>query len=173
MSSEASAAIIGAAVATLGVLLVEVLLKPAFARKRVTRVLLSELQLNSRLLRKIQEHRAANPDSVSESLHISDRGWQAIAQDLHYLPTKALNSLILLYGKYEEINQLVRDHSHKGDMIFQIGEGPQVKWLFAELQHAAAILDKSLPDALAHTERATTLLKQHLDEAIPDLLPDA
>lgn len=168
-----SAAIIGAAVATVGVLVVELLLKPAFSRKRVTRVLLSELEINARLLRRIMEHRSANPGTVSESIQISDRGWQSVAQDLHYLPTKSLNSLILLYNKYEEINQLVRDYSQKGDFAIQLGDDPRVPSLMSELKHHAQLMDQMLPDVLAHTERAVALARRNLEEGIPDLLPDA
>ncbi len=156
------AAIIGAFVATLGVFAAEMWIKPQLARWRVASILNIEIRLNVRLIDLVIQHRTNNPELVSESFQLSVRGWDAAANELHYLPEHALRPLLLQYNQFREVNELVAAHSRKGDLILQASEGPQALALFGEFQKESALFGDLVVKTRAQCERTLPHLAQVL-----------
>lgn len=167
------AAIVGAVVATVGVFAVELWIKPAFARRRIATVLLTELRLNARLLNAVQAHRSSDPESISESIVTSQRCWTAVEGDLHYLPEAALRTLLLTYSQLSEIDRLVAGYSQKGDLVLQLGDTPQARALFCEMQGNASLLTDSIARTLGQIERTVPHLERIVAEGPPELPPSA
>ena len=171
-NAAAPAAIIGAVVATIGVFLVEMWLKPQLARARVARILAVELRLNIRLFDLALEHRQTKPDLVSESFQLSLRAWDAAADELHYLPESALRPLLLVYNQFREVNELVAAHSRKGDLILQLEGGVQTKVLFQEFQDNARLFGELLVNVRQQCERTLPHLDRIIEASLPTVAPD-
>lgn len=167
------AAIVGAVVATIGVFVVELWLKPEFARKRVARVLLTELRLNTKALTRAIEHRQAVPDSVSESIFTSQRGWEAVASDIHHLPEGALRTLLLVYAQLTEIDRLVTHYSRKTDQLLQLPALPQANAIMLDMQNDARLLGDVLPSTLAQIDRTVPHLERLIADGPPGPLTGA
>jgi hypothetical protein len=143
------AAVIGAAVATAGVFVVELWLKPSYTRKRVARVLLIEMRLNMRLLGAAIEDREGHPERVSQSVFVATRGCDSVGSELHYLSEDALRTVFLSYAQFQEINQFVRAYSQKIDLLLQLDGGA-----------ATAVFGETLSDA----RRFGDMLQRTLDQ---------
>jgi len=165
--NSAGAAIIGAVVATFGVFIVELWLKPEFARKRVATILLVELRLNAKSINAVLKHREVNPESVSDSIVTSQRYWIAAANDIHHLPEPALRPLLLVYNQFAELDHLVAGYSRKTDLVLQIGDGPAGRALWKELQDESVLLGEMLPKILLQIDRTIPHLQSLVDVGPP------
>jgi hypothetical protein len=173
-NDAAPAAIIGAVVATVGVFLIELAVKPAFACKRVAKLLLIEIRLNVRLLYRAREHREQqqNDELLSESIFMSQRHWDAVQADLHHLPEHALRPLLLTYNQFTEINKSAESHSRKADMLLQMDEGPRMHALMQEYRDEGRLFGESLAGTLDQCERTMVHLRQLVQEG-PPMLDDS
>jgi hypothetical protein len=171
-NAAAPAAIIGAIAATVGVVGFELALKPAAARKRAARVLLDEIRLNGRLLAEAAKDRVDNPDRVSETVIMADRGWRAVEADIHHLPSKALRPLLLTYAQFAEINAVVSGYSRKADLVQQL-TGPQAQPLVLELRANQRLFGEMIVKVSAQCEATMNRLREVVDEGPPDFAPEA
>ena len=171
-NGAAPAAIVGAVAATLGVVALELALKPAAGRKRAARVLLDEIRLNLRLLGEAAKDRVTSPDRVSETIVMADRGWRAVEADIHYLPSKALRPLLLTYAQFAELNALVSGYSRRVDVVHQLS-GLPAQLLVLELQGNQRLFGDMLVKVPAQCEATMKRLREVVDEGPPDYAPGA
>jgi hypothetical protein len=154
------AALVGAVSATVGVMLLELWLKPAYARQRVAAMLLAEIRLNVRGMTRVFAQLGENPEHVPEDVVISTLGWQAVASEIHFLPADMLDGLLLRYGQFREINDLVVRHSRKVDLILQMPlESPPLHAMQIELRHEAKTFANALRATLAGCEQTIPRLQ--------------
>lgn len=147
------AAVVGAATATIGLILLELYFKPAFARKRVATILLAEVRLAARGLTAVRDHIAKHPESVPEDVWASVLGWEAVRAEIHYLPGPVLDSLLLRYAQFREISALVERYSRKVDRVYGSPlEAIQKRALLEELKYDAGLFSESIPKILVGCE---------------------
>ena len=166
-NSAAWAAIIGAGVATAGTLVLEVILKPAYARKRAASVLLVEVQLNRRLLVAISEHRAKEPERVADTVSLTARGWKAVEQEIHYLPPDILEAVLLRYAQFDEINAIVSNYSRKVDLLLQLEGSPQMKALVGELESDNEVFGEAVKSTVEGCDRLIPRLRDVVEAGPP------
>ncbi len=171
--AEGTAAVVGAVVATIGVFAVELWLKPEFARKRVARVLLTELRLNAKAIARAIKDREGEPDRVSESIFTSQRGWEAVSGDIHHLPEGALRTSLLVYAQLTEIDRLVSHFSRKTDQLLQLPAVAQTTAMQIDLQNDSQLFGGVLASTLEQISRTLPHLERVIDDGPPDPLRGA
>ena len=102
-------ALAGALAVTWGSMMIELYFKPLSGRKRVARVLFAEVRLNKRILESIGEDLPKHPGMVPDTTHLSTRGWDAVASEIHHLPSEVLKKAVLQYARFDEVNLLARN----------------------------------------------------------------
>lgn len=158
------AALIGAVAATVGTTVLELVWKPLLSRHRAATVLVAEVRLNQRLLRSIAEHRHREPGRVSDTISLSTQGWHAVAHEIHHLPKEALESVLLRYAQFAEINRLVINYSRKVDMVLQLERGSMAQHaVHLESQRDEQVFGESVTAALAACDLTITKLQALVD----------
>lgn len=170
MSDALWSAVIGAVTATAGVSLIELVWKPARARQRAAAMILTEVQLNSRLLASIKKSREDEPGRVADTVVMSTRGWAAVADEVHHLPSALVGTLLLRYGQFDEINLLARNYSHKVDLLLPLERGsPKQQALFSEIQSDEKVFGAAVEAVLGECPRTIAKLQAVVDAGPPSL----
>jgi hypothetical protein len=164
-NAAAPSAIVGAVVATAGVLIVELLLKPAVARRRVALILSAEVKLNLKSVRSVLKHRAGSPDTVPWDVALSTRAWSCVAQEVHLLPEEVVGRLLSGYAQMDEVNNVAREHVRRVDMMLQQPAfTPELRALDLEAQSLSALFGEVLRSTAAACER----LEKDLEKVVSD-----
>jgi hypothetical protein len=167
-NQAAPAALVGALVATGGVFLLELCLKPAIARKRVALFLLAEVRLNRKLITRVIEHRGGNPESVPFDVVLSTRGWEAVAQDVHHLPLDAVSRLLACYGRFAEINFLVHEYGEQANRLLQARDLPTVVAVIDEdAMGMSRLFGGELAAGVEDCDNTERLLRELIDRGFP------
>ncbi len=147
--SAVAAALIGAAAAVLGTVVLELVWKPLVTRFRAARVLLAEVKLNQKILQAISEHREREPERIADTIVLSTKGWEAVGTDINHLPTPVLESVLLRYAQFDEINRLVQNYSRKTDVMAHTDDGVRQRIQFSELRNDNAEFGRAVQETLS------------------------
>ncbi len=168
-NEAAPSAIAGAVAATIGVVLLELWLKPAFARKRVAQIMLAEVRLNARGVRHVMKHRETNPETIPWDVELSTRGWDAVASELHHLPLDAIAKLLELYGNIGEINNYAKENSRQVDLMLQMPPGaPALAAIDQGTAHMSRVFGEALQSTAGRCEKVIAILERLVELGPPD-----
>lgn len=156
-------AVIGAAVAILGTVVLELVGKPLLTRFRAARVLLAEVKLNQRILQAIADHREREPERIADTIVLSMKGWEAVGSDINHLPAPVLESVLLRYAQFDEVNRLVQNYSRKADVMALTNDGVRQRIQFAELMKDNAEFGRAITTTLEKCELTIERLQAVVD----------
>lgn len=164
-NAQGPAAIVGAVVATIGVLALEVWLKPRYARKRVATILLAELEINAVDIASALDQMDLGSHRPVTSTSAITVGWDAAKAEAHYLPSDTLRILLKCYGQFEALDEIARQYLAETSVPHEGGiRGMQRGFSIGDLGQR---FKQTLTSAVETCRAAIVILRRDLDDSAP------